>query len=182
MHSRDVSRVSPPPTGSGNHRYFMGYLFFLLCMICWMMYGCISCELEPRPPLAPLHTQTRRISSSLPLAAPSLPLPLPLPLRLEDPLRHQLRQGRLLALPDPDRLLLPLDVLDVPQQRLPLHVGGGAHHVSALPGPTRLDSHRRPRRAPSPSLCPRRLIYRCLVWFFFLLPRSQLWASPPTRG
>uniref|UniRef100_A0A3P8Q9B3 Palmitoyltransferase n=1 Tax=Astatotilapia calliptera TaxID=8154 RepID=A0A3P8Q9B3_ASTCA len=28
--------------GSGNHRYFMGYLFFLLCMICWMMYGCIS--------------------------------------------------------------------------------------------------------------------------------------------
>ena len=31
-------------TGSGNHRYFMGYLFFLLCMICWMMYGCISCE------------------------------------------------------------------------------------------------------------------------------------------
>uniref|UniRef100_A0A674NAF5 Palmitoyltransferase n=1 Tax=Takifugu rubripes TaxID=31033 RepID=A0A674NAF5_TAKRU len=26
---------------SGNHRYFMGYLFFLLCMICWMMYGCI---------------------------------------------------------------------------------------------------------------------------------------------
>ncbi|TNM91484.1 hypothetical protein fugu_019864 [Takifugu bimaculatus] len=27
--------------GSGNHRYFMGYLFFLLCMICWMMYGCI---------------------------------------------------------------------------------------------------------------------------------------------
>uniref|UniRef100_A0A3Q3GY69 Palmitoyltransferase n=1 Tax=Kryptolebias marmoratus TaxID=37003 RepID=A0A3Q3GY69_KRYMA len=28
--------------GSGNHRYFMGYLFFLLCMICWMMYGCIA--------------------------------------------------------------------------------------------------------------------------------------------
>uniref|UniRef100_A0A8C4E2H8 Palmitoyltransferase n=1 Tax=Dicentrarchus labrax TaxID=13489 RepID=A0A8C4E2H8_DICLA len=28
--------------GIGNHRYFMGYLFFLLCMICWMMYGCIS--------------------------------------------------------------------------------------------------------------------------------------------
>uniref|UniRef100_A0A673CW32 Palmitoyltransferase n=1 Tax=Sphaeramia orbicularis TaxID=375764 RepID=A0A673CW32_9TELE len=28
--------------GSGNHRYFMGYLFFLLCMICWMIYGCIS--------------------------------------------------------------------------------------------------------------------------------------------
>lgn len=55
-------------------------------------------------------------------------------LRLEDPLRHQLRQGRFLALPDPDRLLLPLDVLDVPQQRLPLHVGGRAHHVSALPG------------------------------------------------
>uniref|UniRef100_A0A672TDH6 Palmitoyltransferase n=1 Tax=Sinocyclocheilus grahami TaxID=75366 RepID=A0A672TDH6_SINGR len=27
--------------GDGNHRYFMGYLFFLLCMICWMMYGCI---------------------------------------------------------------------------------------------------------------------------------------------
>uniref|UniRef100_A0AAY4D4P7 Palmitoyltransferase n=2 Tax=Denticeps clupeoides TaxID=299321 RepID=A0AAY4D4P7_9TELE len=27
--------------GSGNHRYFMGYLFFLLCMICWMIYGCI---------------------------------------------------------------------------------------------------------------------------------------------
>uniref|UniRef100_A0AAR2KKS9 Palmitoyltransferase n=1 Tax=Pygocentrus nattereri TaxID=42514 RepID=A0AAR2KKS9_PYGNA len=27
--------------GSGNHRYFIGYLFFLLCMICWMMYGCI---------------------------------------------------------------------------------------------------------------------------------------------
>uniref|UniRef100_A0A673CRG1 Palmitoyltransferase n=1 Tax=Sphaeramia orbicularis TaxID=375764 RepID=A0A673CRG1_9TELE len=25
--------------GSGNHRYFMGYLFFLLCMICWMIYG-----------------------------------------------------------------------------------------------------------------------------------------------
>lgn len=55
-------------------------------------------------------------------------------LRLEDPLCHQLRQGRFLALPDPDRLLLPLDVLDVPQQRLPLHVGGCAHHVSALPG------------------------------------------------
>ena len=31
-------------TGSGNHRYFMGYLFFLLCMICWMIYGCICCE------------------------------------------------------------------------------------------------------------------------------------------
>lgn len=31
-------------TGSGNHRYFMGYLFFLLCMICWMMYGCICCK------------------------------------------------------------------------------------------------------------------------------------------
>lgn len=31
-------------TGSGNHRYFMGYLFFLLCMICWMIYGCISCK------------------------------------------------------------------------------------------------------------------------------------------
>uniref|UniRef100_A0A671YQH3 Palmitoyltransferase n=1 Tax=Sparus aurata TaxID=8175 RepID=A0A671YQH3_SPAAU len=28
--------------GIGNHRYFMGYLFFLLCMICWMIYGCIS--------------------------------------------------------------------------------------------------------------------------------------------
>uniref|UniRef100_A0A8C7XJ90 Palmitoyltransferase n=1 Tax=Oryzias sinensis TaxID=183150 RepID=A0A8C7XJ90_9TELE len=28
--------------GSGNHRYFMAYLFFLLCMICWMIYGCIS--------------------------------------------------------------------------------------------------------------------------------------------
>uniref|UniRef100_A0A7N8XUA1 Palmitoyltransferase n=1 Tax=Mastacembelus armatus TaxID=205130 RepID=A0A7N8XUA1_9TELE len=28
--------------GTGNHRYFMGYLFFLLCMICWMIYGCIS--------------------------------------------------------------------------------------------------------------------------------------------
>ncbi|CAB1346233.1 unnamed protein product [Coregonus sp. 'balchen'] len=27
--------------GSGNHRYFMGYLFFLLCMISWMIYGCI---------------------------------------------------------------------------------------------------------------------------------------------
>ncbi|MCI4388638.1 hypothetical protein PGIGA_G00088290 [Pangasianodon gigas] len=27
--------------GSGNHRYFMGYLFFLLCMICWMIYGCV---------------------------------------------------------------------------------------------------------------------------------------------
>ncbi|KAI7792092.1 palmitoyltransferase ZDHHC17, partial [Triplophysa rosa] len=27
--------------GSGNHRYFIGYLFFLLCMICWMIYGCI---------------------------------------------------------------------------------------------------------------------------------------------
>ena len=56
------------------------------------------------------------------------------PRRLENPLRHQLRQGWFLALPDPDRLLLPLDVLDVPQQRLPLHVGGRAHHVSALPG------------------------------------------------
>uniref|UniRef100_A0A8C5BLC0 Palmitoyltransferase n=1 Tax=Gadus morhua TaxID=8049 RepID=A0A8C5BLC0_GADMO len=30
--------------GSGNHRYFMGYLFFLLCMICWMIYGCICCD------------------------------------------------------------------------------------------------------------------------------------------
>lgn len=75
-------------------------------------------------------------------------------LRLEDPLRHQLRQGRLLALPDPDRLLLPLDVLDVPQQRLPLHVGGGAHHVSALPGPTHLSSHR-----GASSFSPRQLIY-----------------------
>uniref|UniRef100_A0A8C8DL89 Palmitoyltransferase n=1 Tax=Oryzias sinensis TaxID=183150 RepID=A0A8C8DL89_9TELE len=28
--------------GTGNHRYFMAYLFFLLCMICWMIYGCIS--------------------------------------------------------------------------------------------------------------------------------------------
>ncbi|CAM5084686.1 unnamed protein product [Natator depressus] len=28
--------------GAGNHRYFMGYLFFLLFMICWMIYGCIS--------------------------------------------------------------------------------------------------------------------------------------------
>ncbi|KAL4659567.1 palmitoyltransferase ZDHHC17-like [Arapaima gigas] len=27
--------------GAGNHRYFIGYLFFLLCMICWMIYGCI---------------------------------------------------------------------------------------------------------------------------------------------
>lgn len=27
-----------------------------------------------------------------------------------------------------------MDVVDVPQQRLSLHVGGGAHHVSALPG------------------------------------------------
>lgn len=98
-------------------------------------------------------------------------------LRLEDPLRHQLRQGRLLALPDPDRLLLPLDVLDVPQQRLPLHVGGGAHHVSALPGPTRLNWHRRPRCSPSlPALA-------CFTDVcFFILSRSQLWASPPTRG
>lgn len=55
-------------------------------------------------------------------------------LRLEDPLCHQLHQGWVLALSDPDRLLLSLDVLDVPQQRLPLHVGGGAHHVSALSG------------------------------------------------
>lgn len=31
-------------SGAGNHRYFMGYLFFLLFMICWMIYGCISCE------------------------------------------------------------------------------------------------------------------------------------------
>ncbi|MEJ1277202.1 zinc finger DHHC domain containing 17 [Cricetulus griseus] len=30
--------------GAGNHRYFMGYLFFLLFMICWMIYGCVSCE------------------------------------------------------------------------------------------------------------------------------------------
>ncbi|GAB1295559.1 Palmitoyltransferase ZDHHC17 [Apodemus speciosus] len=28
--------------GAGNHRYFMGYLFFLLFMICWMIYGCVS--------------------------------------------------------------------------------------------------------------------------------------------
>lgn len=34
--------------GSGNHRYFMAYLFFLLCMICWMIYGCISCK-TPTP-------------------------------------------------------------------------------------------------------------------------------------
>lgn len=31
-------------SGAGNHRYFMGYLFFLLFMICWMIYGCISCK------------------------------------------------------------------------------------------------------------------------------------------
>lgn len=136
----------------------MGYLFFLLCMICWMMYGCISCEsddttMPPRhPPPTHTHTQTCApdflsfLSAAPSPSSPLLPPPLP-SLRLEDPLRHQLRQGRLLALPDPDRLLLPLDVLDVPQQRLPLHVGGGAHHVSALPGPTRLNSHRRPRVA-----------------------------------
>ncbi|XP_013776131.2 palmitoyltransferase ZDHHC17-like [Limulus polyphemus] len=28
--------------GSGNHRYFVGYLFFLLIMICWCLYGCFS--------------------------------------------------------------------------------------------------------------------------------------------
>lgn len=55
-------------------------------------------------------------------------------LRLEDPLLHQLCQGWFLALPDPDRLLLSVDAVDVPQQRLSFHVGGGAHHVSALPG------------------------------------------------
>lgn len=109
---------------------------------------------RPSPP--------RRISSlfPLPLLHPLPPPPSPPPtsaLRLEDPLRHQLRQGRLLALPDPDRLLLPLDVLDVPQQCLPLHVGGGAHHVSALPGPTRLSLHRHPGCDPSPC----RLTFRC---------------------
>lgn len=57
-----------------------------------------------------------------------------LPLRLEDPLRHQLRQGWFLALCDSDRVLLSVDVVDVPKQRLSLHVGGGAHHVSALSG------------------------------------------------
>ncbi|XP_048463432.1 palmitoyltransferase ZDHHC17-like [Rhincodon typus] len=35
--------------GAGNHRYFIGYLFFLLGMIIWMIYGCflywnIHCE------------------------------------------------------------------------------------------------------------------------------------------
>lgn len=163
MHSRNLSPPlpSPPPspTGSGNHRYFMGYLFFLLCMICWMMYGCISCELDPPtpttpPPLGfPLSSLTSSSSS----------------LRLEDPLRHQLRQGRLLALPDPDRLLLPLDVLDVPQQRLPLHVGGGAHHVSALPGPTRLNSH-----CSAPALHPRRLIVPTFGLFWFFFPTFQI--------
>ena len=34
--------------------------------------------------------------------------------------------------------MLSLDVLDVPQQHFPLHVGRRAHHVSALPG---LDLH-----------------------------------------
>lgn len=62
--------VSLLPTGSGNHRYFMGYLFFLLCMICWMMYGCISCELEPRPLSLPTHMQPRRISFLVPLPRP----------------------------------------------------------------------------------------------------------------
>uniref|UniRef100_S4RHH1 Palmitoyltransferase n=1 Tax=Petromyzon marinus TaxID=7757 RepID=S4RHH1_PETMA len=27
--------------GAGNHRYFVGYLFFLLGTICWLIYGCI---------------------------------------------------------------------------------------------------------------------------------------------
>ena len=54
--------------------------------------------------------------------------------RLEDPLLHLLLPGWLLALSDPDRLLLSVDVLDVPQQRLPLHVGRRAHPVSAVPG------------------------------------------------
>uniref|UniRef100_A0A8C4Q4D6 Palmitoyltransferase n=1 Tax=Eptatretus burgeri TaxID=7764 RepID=A0A8C4Q4D6_EPTBU len=28
--------------GAGNHRYFVGYLFFLLCMICWVIYGSVT--------------------------------------------------------------------------------------------------------------------------------------------
>ena len=39
-----------------------------------------------------------------------------------------------MVLPESDRLLLPLDVLDVHQQCLPLHVGRCAHHVPAVPG------------------------------------------------
>ena len=26
--------------GAKNHKYFIGYLFFLFCMICWCLYGC----------------------------------------------------------------------------------------------------------------------------------------------
>jgi len=31
-------------TGAGNHRYFIGYLFFLLGMICWCVYGSYLCK------------------------------------------------------------------------------------------------------------------------------------------
>lgn len=46
----------------------MGYLFFLLCMICWMMYGCISCEWETEFRLAPLPSLLPRSTFVTPYA------------------------------------------------------------------------------------------------------------------
>ena len=31
-------------SGVGNHRYFIGYLFFLMLMILWCLFGCHQCK------------------------------------------------------------------------------------------------------------------------------------------
>lgn len=55
-------------------------------------------------------------------------------LRLEAALLEQLQHRWIVGIYHSDLILLSLDVLDVPQQCVPLHVGVSAHHVSALPG------------------------------------------------
>ncbi|TMS02961.1 Palmitoyltransferase ZDHHC17 [Larimichthys crocea] len=83
---------------------------------------------QVRPPLSLGRELCRKWESSLLHGLSVLPAlhdlldDVRLHFLLEDPLCHHVRQGWFLALPDPDRLLLSLDVLDVPQQRLPLHI------------------------------------------------------------
>ncbi|XP_072124317.1 palmitoyltransferase ZDHHC17 isoform X2 [Mobula birostris] len=55
--------------GAGNHRYFIGYLFFLLGMIIWMIYGCFfywSIHCETNYPKEGLWTYLTEIASCSP--------------------------------------------------------------------------------------------------------------------
>lgn len=36
-----------PWTGAYNHKYFIGFLMFLLCMLSWCVHGTFACKLSP---------------------------------------------------------------------------------------------------------------------------------------